>query len=91
MAEKRKPKVKVLGIERMHRARKLIEAGEYRQAAALLNDFCWSNATLQGEAGEDWSAIKLAALRLLSGIEAAGAQKLIGELWRKVMPFIVPG
>jgi len=86
----KKPKVKVAGIERLHAARKMIEAGRYSAAAATIREFCWSNPTLQGEAGEDWGTLSLVALRLVSGVDAAGAQKLVGEVWRKVMPYLVP-
>ena len=87
---KRKPKVKVHGIERLHEARKLIEGGSYKRAAILIREFCWSNPTLQGEAGEDWSTLSLVALKLIQGVDALGAQKLIGEVWGKVMPYLVP-
>lgn len=84
-----KPVVKVRGIERLHEARRLIEGGDCRKAALLINDFCWDNATFQGEAGEDWSTLKLAALRLLTAT-AQSAQKIIGEVWGRVMPYIEP-
>lgn len=85
-----KPKVKVVGIEELHRARKLIEAGKYTAAASTIRGFCWSNSTLQSEAGEDWGTLSLVALRLVSGIDAGAARKLVGEVWRKVMPYLTP-
>ena len=84
------PKFKVAGIERLHTARRMIESGEYKRAAMLINDFCWSNATLQGEGGDYWSDLKFAAYKLVSGINADAAQKLVGSLWRKVLPRLLP-
>ena len=86
----KKPKVKVVGIEGLHQARRLVDAGKYTAAADVIRAFCWSNSTLQGEAGEDWSTLALVAVRLASGVTAGAAQKLIGEVWGRVMPYLIP-
>lgn len=86
----KKPEIKVAGIERLHQARKLVEAGNHAQAAAVIRAFCWSNSTLQAEGGEDWSTLALVAVRLASGVTAGAAQKLIGEVWGRVMPYLTP-
>jgi|APIni6443716594_1056825.scaffolds.fasta_scaffold00159_6 hypothetical protein len=62
--------VPVVGLKDLDVAKMLAGKGRYHEAAGVLCDFCWANSTLQGERGEVWSAIKLAALRLLSATSA---------------------
>ena len=58
-------KIRVVGLGRIDEAKTLVNDGEYKRAAAVLNDFCWKNGALQGEHGEVWGDIKLTALQLI--------------------------
>lgn len=85
-----KLRIRVVGLADLQAARRAIEAGAFHNGAAKLNDFCHANYTMRGEHGEMWGDVKLAVLGLLGLSEGDkdGAQRIIGQLWRRVVPFL---
>lgn len=87
---KGKLKIRVVKLVDLIDARARIEAGHYDLGADYLTAFCKANYTMQSEHGEMWGDIKIAAalLRNLAGGQADKAQAIIGQLWRKVFPYL---
>lgn len=88
---KGKLRIKVLGLRDLERARKHADAGDVQRAAGMIRAFCWSNSTLQSEAGELWSRLSLAAINLLNVRtgDDKSVKRIIGEIWGKVYPHLV--
>lgn len=85
-----KLKIRVVALREMLEARKAIEAGNFHDGAGRLAEFCGRNYTMRAENGELWGDVKVAAALLLNlaAGDAKGAQRIIGNLWRKVFPYL---